>query len=48
MLENFGKCDALGPSKPFEEYIMYKFSARLLKNSPKKCGLHESLFFGLD
>ena len=31
-LENFGKCDALGPSKSVNEN-MYKFSARLLENS---------------
>ena len=37
-LENFGKCDALGPSKPFKEYDVYKFSARLLKNSSRNMG----------
>ena len=31
---NFGKCNALGPSIPLKEYV-YKFSARLLKNSSK-------------
>ena len=31
---NFGKCNALGFSIPLEEYV-YKFSARLLKNSSK-------------
>ena len=32
--ENFGKFNTLGPSTPLEEYV-YKFSARLLKNSSR-------------
>ena len=32
--ENFGKCNALGPFIPLEEYV-YKFSAQFLKNSSK-------------
>ena len=35
--ENFGKYNALGPSKPFKEYV-HKFSARLLKNSSRTMG----------
>ena len=41
--ENFGKCNALRPSKPLEEYV-YKLSARLLKNSTKKRLPHKNYF----
>ena len=32
-----GKSYALGPSKPFKEYV-YKFSTQLLKNSSRNMG----------
>ena len=42
-LGNFGKCNALGPFIPLEDFV-YKFSAWLLKNSSKMRLPHKNYF----